>query len=97
VKSYVASGSSVGFGGFGGGGKVEIFAKAPDQRGMWFTFPEVPDRGDAVVPTTAKRVGFGPADVLGEYELTGGELDGARFDALLSFPLRLKRPSPISR
>ena len=91
IKSYVATGSSVGFGGFGGGGKVEIFAKAPDQRGMWFTFPEVPDRGDAVRTYNGKTGWLRtPLTVLGEYELTGGELDGARFDALLSFPAQIK-------
>jgi hypothetical protein len=91
VKSYVASGSSVGFGGFGGGGKVEVFAKAPDQRAMWFTFPEVPDRGDAVRTYNGKTGWLRtPLTVLGEYELTGGELDGARFDALASFPAQLK-------
>ncbi len=32
LTSYIAHGTSVGFGGFGGGGQVQIFAKAPDQR-----------------------------------------------------------------
>ena len=32
LTSIVAKGTSVGFGGFGGGGQVQIFAKAPDQR-----------------------------------------------------------------
>ncbi len=92
VKSFVASGSSVGFGGFGGGGKVQIYAKAPDQRAMWITFPDVPDRGDSV-RTYNGREGWlrTPLTVLGEYELTGGELDGARLDALLSFPLQMKQ------
>lgn len=91
VKSFVAKGSSVGFGGFGGGGQVEIFANAPDQRAMWITFPDVPDRGDSV-RTYNGRVGWlrTPLTVLGEYELTGGELDGARFDALISFPAQMK-------
>jgi hypothetical protein len=43
-----------------GGGKVEIFAKAPDSAGMWFTFPEVHDRGDAVLTLqNGKTVGCG--------------------------------------
>src|SRR5258706_5979540 len=91
VKSYVASGSSVGFGGFGGGGQVKIYAKSPDQRAMWITFPDVPDRGDSV-RTFNGREGWlrTPLTVLGEYELTGGELDGAKLDALLSFPVQMK-------
>src|SRR3984885_8573237 len=32
LKSYVATGTSVGFGGFGGGGEVHIYAKYPNQR-----------------------------------------------------------------
>jgi len=32
ITSFVAKGTSVGFGGFGGGRPVEIYAKAPDQR-----------------------------------------------------------------
>jgi hypothetical protein len=91
VKSFVASGSSVGFGGFGGGGQVQIFAKAPDSRAMWITFPDVPERGDSVRTYNGQEGWLRtPLTVLGEYELTGGELDGARLDALLSFPLQMK-------
>ena len=91
VKSFVAKGSSVGFGGFGGGGQVEIFANAPDQRAMWISFPDVPDRGDSVRTYNGKTGWLRtPLTVLGEYELTGGELDGARFDALVSFPAQMK-------
>ena len=32
LKSYIAKGKSIGFGGFGGGGAVSIFAKSPDLR-----------------------------------------------------------------
>src|SRR5260370_3560005 len=45
VKSYVAKGASVGFGGFGGGGRVQIFAKFPDQRATAIDFPDSPTRG----------------------------------------------------
>ena len=44
LKSYVAKGVSVGFGGFGGGGQVEIYAKFPDQRATLIAFPKNPDR-----------------------------------------------------
>src|SRR5215469_3276632 len=40
LKSYIAKGKSVGFGGFGGGGRVEIFAKFPDQRATMIDFPD---------------------------------------------------------
>jgi len=32
-----------------------------------------------------------PLNVLGEFQLVGGDLDGARFDAQLSFPAQLKQ------
>jgi photosynthetic reaction center cytochrome c subunit len=91
LKSYVAKGKSVGFGGFGGGGNVEILAKFPDQRATFVEFPGSPERGDSV-RTYNGRVGWlrTPLTVLGEYELTGGELDGARLDAQLAFPGQIK-------
>jgi hypothetical protein len=87
LKSYVAKGKSVGFGGFGGGGEVQIFAKFPDQRSTFIEFPNSPDRGDSLRTYDGRRGWLEtPLTVLGEYELTGGELDGARLDALLTFP-----------
>src|SRR5439155_822529 len=40
LTSFVAKGTSVGFGGFGGGGNVEIVAKAPDKRATIILFKE---------------------------------------------------------
>jgi hypothetical protein len=90
LKSYVAKGASVGFGGFGGAGQVEIYAKFPDQRATLIAFPKNPDR--RTTRTYNGREGWleTPLTVLGEYELTGGELDGARLDAQLSFPAQMK-------
>jgi len=91
IKSYAATGTSVGFGGFGGGGKVQIYAKFPDQRAVYQQFPEALERGDAIRTYNGKEAWLmTPLTVLGEYELTGGELDGARLDALLSFPQQIK-------
>jgi hypothetical protein len=92
VKSYVANGTSVGFGGLGGGGKVQIFAKFPDQRAMTIGFPEAPGRGDSIRVYNG-REGWQktPLTVLAEYQLTGSDLDGARLDALLSFPGQIKQ------
>jgi photosynthetic reaction center cytochrome c subunit len=91
LKSYVATGTSVGFGGFGKGGKVQIFAKFPDRRATVIEFPDEPQRGNSV-RTYDGRVGWlrTPLTVIPEYELTGGELDGARLDAQLSFPGQIK-------
>ena len=91
LKSYAAKGASVGFGGFGGGGNVEIFAKFPDRRAMLIEFPKNPDRH--TTRTYDGREGWleTPLTVLGKYELTGGELDGARLDAQLAFPAQIKQ------
>ena len=92
LKSYVAKGTSVGFGGFGGGAQVTLYAKAPDQRTLIIDFKDTPGRGD----TTRSYDGHTgwlrtPLNVLGEYELSGGELDGARLDAEMSFPGQIKQ------
>src|SRR5689334_16110329 len=91
LKSYVAKGVSVGFGGFGGSGQVEIYAKFPDQRSTLIAFPKNPDRH--TTRTYNGRVGWleTPLTILGAYELTGGELDGARLDAQLAFPGQMKQ------
>jgi photosynthetic reaction center cytochrome c subunit len=92
LTSFVGKGTSLGFGGFGGGGEVQIFAKAPDQRAMLIEFKDNPDRGDSI-RTFNGRAGWikTPLTVLGEYQLSGGDLDGSRLDAQLSFPGQIKR------
>jgi photosynthetic reaction center cytochrome c subunit len=92
LKSFVAKGRSVGFGGFGGGGRVQIFAKFPDQRATLIDFPESPERGDSIRAFNGREGWLRtPLTVLGEYQLTGGELDGATLDAELSFPGQIKQ------
>ena len=92
LSSFVARGTSLGFAGFGGGGEVQIFAKAPDQRTMHIEFKDNPERGDSI-RTFNGRTGWikTPLAVLGEYQVSGGDLDGARLDAQLSFPGQIKR------
>ena len=91
LTSFVGKGTSVGFGGFGGGGAVEIVAKAPDKRATIIVFKEETGRGDQI-RTYDGRTGWvrTPLNVLGEFQLMGGDLDGARFDAQLSFPGQIK-------
>jgi hypothetical protein len=92
VKTLVASGTSVGFGGFGRGGRAQIFSRFPDQSATIIDFPSTPERGHSL------RIFDGhqgwietPLSVLGEYEITGGELDGAKLDAELAFPAQIKQ------
>ena len=106
VKSFVGTGTSVGFGGFGGGAKVTLYAKAPDQRTLIIDYTDTPGRGDTTRSYDGRRGWLRtPLNILGEYELSGGELDGARLDAQMSFPgqirqiltkLRVSLPTTIS-
>jgi photosynthetic reaction center cytochrome c subunit len=92
LTSFTATGTSVGFGGFGGGGQVQVFAKAPNQRTTIIEFKDAPGRGDSI-RTYNGRAGWikTPLAVLKEYQLSGGDLDGAGLDAQLAFPGQIKQ------
>jgi photosynthetic reaction center cytochrome c subunit len=91
LKSFIATGTSVGYEGLGGGGSFQIFAKAPDQRSTVIVFKDHPERGDTHRVYDGK-VGWNktPRNAVPEYQLSGSELDGVRVDALLSFPGSIK-------
>ena len=91
LTSISAKGTAVGFGGFGGGGIVEIVAKAPDKRATIILFKAETNRGDQI-RTYDGRTGWvrTPLNVVGEFQLIGSDLDGARVDAQLSFPGQIK-------
>jgi len=92
LTSFVGKGTSVGFGGFGGGGTVEIDAKAPDKRATVIIFKAETGRGDQIRVYDGKTGWVRtPLNVLGEFQLFGGDLDGYRFDAQLSFPGQIKQ------
>jgi hypothetical protein len=92
LTSFVATGTSQYFRGFGGTGQVQIFAKAPDQRAMIIRFPDSPDRG-AAIRVFDGRNGWmtAPLAIVHDYAIGGVELDGAKLDAQLSFPAQLKQ------
>jgi hypothetical protein len=92
VTGFVATGTSAGFRGFGGGGQVQIFAKAPDQRATIIKFPDAPDRGQSIRIFDGRNGWVAtPLAVVREYALGGSEFDGARLDAQLSFPGQIKQ------
>ena len=92
VTSFIATGTSEGFRGFGGGGQVQIFAKAPDQRATIIKFAANVGRPDAIRVFDGRNGWVSaPLSVVPEYALGGSELDGARVDAQLSFPAQIKK------
>jgi hypothetical protein len=92
LTSFVATGTSLGYEGLGGGGSFQIFAKAPDQRAVIVEFKEHPERGNNARVFDG-RTGWitSPRGLLGEFEATGSELDGQRLDAQLAFPGQIKQ------
>jgi len=91
LTSISAKGIAVSFGGFGGNGTVELVAKAPDKRATIILFKAETNRGDQIrtYDGTAGWVRT-PLNVVGEFQLIGSDLDGARVDAQLSFPGQIK-------
>jgi photosynthetic reaction center cytochrome c subunit len=92
LTSIVGKGTSAGFGGFGGDGAVEMVAQAPDKRATIILFKKETGRGDQI-RTYDGHTGWvrTPLNILGEFQLVGSDLDGARFDAELSFPGQIKQ------
>jgi photosynthetic reaction center cytochrome c subunit len=91
LTSYILNGESIGYEGLGGNGTFTVYAKAPDEKTTQIFFKDHPDRGTSSW-TFNGRVGWMqvPRGLLGEYELSGGNLDGARLEAQLGFPGQIK-------
>jgi hypothetical protein len=86
ITSIVATGKVEAFGSFGGGGEFEFFAEAPDKRAMHSHLPS----GESIRTYDGRTGWFAiPLAVVRKYPLAGGELDGARIDAMLTFPTRI--------
>ena len=83
LTSFVAKGSSVGYGPEGTMRPIEIFAKGPDQRTMIIHTLD----GDSTT-TYDGRAGWAaaPHRPVAVLPLTGGDLGGLKLDAELSFP-----------
>jgi photosynthetic reaction center cytochrome c subunit len=91
LKSWIATGTSVGYEGIGGGGSFQIFAQAPDKRATLIVYKDHPERGN-LHRTYDGKEGWNksPRAAVAEFQFTGSELNGVRADALLSFPGSIK-------
>jgi photosynthetic reaction center cytochrome c subunit len=94
LSSFIATGTQEGYVDVKVGGQFQIFAKAPDSRTVQVRFPDAPDRGDQTRSFNGST-GIGwvttPRALLGEYQVTGSELDGLKLDAELAFPGKIKQ------
>src|SRR5262249_18632161 len=64
-----------------------IYAQAPDHRTVDIEFKDHPERGDSTWAFNGKGGWIkSPRSLLGQYEVTGSDLDGLRLDATLAFP-----------
>jgi photosynthetic reaction center cytochrome c subunit len=91
LTSYILNGESIGYEGLGGNGAFTVYARAPDEKTTQIFFKEHPDRGTSSWTFNGKTGWIQvPRGLLGEFELSGGNLDGARLEAQLGFPGQLK-------
>ena len=91
ITTFIATGSALGYGDLGGTADFTLLAKAPDQRTTLITYKDT--QRPASSWSFDGRTGWikTPRGLLGEYELVGSELDGARFEAQLAFSGQLKQ------
>ena len=91
VKSYIATGSSRGYGGVGGTAAFQVYGQAPNSRGVWINFPEHPDRGTSAWTYNGKTGWISqPRGYIPIYELTGNDLIGAKLDGVIGMPNSLR-------
>jgi len=91
LTSFVATGASDGYGGFGGEGEFSLYAKSPNQRTTIIFFKDHPERGESIWTVNGTRGWVKtPRGFLSQYELTGVELAGAKLEAQLAFPGQIK-------
>jgi hypothetical protein len=88
LTSFVGKGTASGFGKASFGTPSEIYAKAPNQR----TVIQHTELGNKTMTFDGRSAWLSsPVTPVPVMDLTGGELDGARLDAELSFPGRVKQ------
>ena len=87
LTSFVAKGTSVGYGPEGTERAVEIYAKAPAQR---TTIIHTQNGDNTTVIDGTNGWSAVPLKPLPVMQITGGALEGAKFEAALSFPRNIK-------
>jgi hypothetical protein len=87
VTSFVAKGTSVGYGPEGTERAVEVYAKAPGQR---TTIIHTQNGDNTTVIDGTNGWSVVPLKPLPVMQITGGALEGAKFEAALSFPRNIK-------
>jgi photosynthetic reaction center cytochrome c subunit len=88
INTSIAKGTSSGYGPESAKRPIEIYAKVPDQR----TLIIHTDNGDSTTTYDGNAAWIAaPLRPVAVMELTGGELEGARLDAAMSFPGRIKQ------
>ncbi len=90
ITSFVATGNAIGYGDLGGNADFSLFAKAPNKRTILISYKDTQRPSSSWAFDGAIGWVKTPRALLGEYELTGSELDGARFEAQLLFPGQIK-------
>jgi hypothetical protein len=91
VKTFVATGKSQGYSGLGGSAAFQIYAQAPNRRGMWINFPEHPERGQGAWTFDGMSGWISqPRAYMPLYELDGNDKAGAKLDSVLAFPGEIK-------
>jgi len=91
LTSYIATGTSLGFGEFGGTADFTIFAKSPGKRTTLINYKDHPDRGESLWTVNgATGTVKTPRALLRDYTIVGEELDGQQFEAKLAFPGGIK-------
>jgi len=91
ITSFVATGAAEGYGGFGGNAVFAMYAKSPNQKTIEINYPDHPDRGLSRWAFDGKTGWIRtPRALFPDYELVGGELDGARLEAQMAFPGQIR-------
>ena len=92
LKSFIATGTSAGYEGLGGGGVFQILAQSPDRRTVQIVFKDHPERGDSIRAYNGTTGWIkSPRGLFGQYDVLGSELDGQRLEAQLAFPAQIKQ------